>query len=197
MNPLEFRKILLVGYAFDAPLGAPMLDGDGLPLSVVNCPVRMRFAFWIPQGAPHKRRAVGTFAELLRNVVRERSGGRVPIAELAGRVATVADYMRQHGLDAYAVNVPEKPAGYTLVAHPTDFELEALRAGVIEEQIQDFSFDRMPTPEEMRAHTFPHWEVRTLAAFGSLPNQAPTDSTTRPLIEFTGRDASKDTAAAE
>lgn len=185
MNNLELRKILLIGYAFDAPAGAPMLHGDGLPMRAVECPIRMRFAFWIPQPQPFRRREVGSFAEYLRAVVASRPPVPIAAPVLGTKAAgSLAEYMREHGLDDHAMALSEPPSGYTLVAEPFPFELQALRDGAIAEQIQDFTFPRQPSLEEMRAHLMPHWERRTLASLGYLPNAAPQDHTTKPVIQF-------------
>jgi hypothetical protein len=185
MNNLELRKILLVGYAFDAPAGAPMLHGDGLPMRVVECPIRMRFAFWIPQPEPFQRRDVGEFAEYLQSVVTQRAPNKDSAPVLGAMTAgSLAEYMREHGLEQHLMSVAEQPRGYTLVAAPLAFELQALRDGAIAEQIQDFTFPRQPSIDEMRAHLMPHWERRTLASLGYLPNQAPQDRATKPVIQF-------------
>lgn len=55
MNPLELRKIILIGYRFDCPDGAPLLDRDGLPIDPRKHPVKMRVAFWIPTKPPYQR----------------------------------------------------------------------------------------------------------------------------------------------
>lgn len=53
MNPLELRKIILIGYSVDAD--APVLNRDGLPATLLERPMRIRFAFWVPAPRPYKR----------------------------------------------------------------------------------------------------------------------------------------------
>jgi hypothetical protein len=48
VNPFELRKVIIVGCRFDAPDGAPMLDRDGLPLKMQQCPMHFQVAFWVP-----------------------------------------------------------------------------------------------------------------------------------------------------
>lgn len=55
MSPLELRKIVVIGIAFVAPDGAPLLDGDGLPADPLKHPVKIRVAFWVPQKQPFQR----------------------------------------------------------------------------------------------------------------------------------------------
>jgi hypothetical protein len=71
-----------------------------------------------------------------------------------------------------------------LVASPLQFELDALRDGAIEEQVQDFTFPRQPSVEEMRLHLMPHWERRTLASLGYLPNRPLEDHKPKPVIIY-------------
>jgi len=181
LNPLELRKIIIVGYEFDAPAGAPLLDADGLPVAAHQHPIRMRVTFWIPQRLPLKRRPVGTLDEYLRSVVAARPGATIALQRPA---STLAAYMREHGLDHHLMGLREKPAGYTLVADARPFELQALRDGAIEEQIQDFTFPRQPSLDELRAHLMPHWEQRTLASLGYLPSRPPQDHDPKPLLQF-------------
>lgn len=186
MNPLELRKILLVGYAFDAPAGAPLLDRDGLPIAPRQHPIRMRFAFWIPQRAPFQRRGVGTTLDYLRSVVAAKRAAIVGAAAtpLDDVATTAEEYAGRHGLHDHLLAISHQLEGYTLVAGAMPHELEALRAGAIVEQVQDFTFDRQPSMEELRRHLMPHWEQRTLASLGELPNAAPVDNDPKPTLLF-------------
>ena len=183
---LEFRKILVVGYTFDTPEGAPLLDGDGLPLAPVQHPIRFRVAFWIPQAPPFRRRDVGTYRALLASIVAAR-GPIVEATRLSDEKLTLLDYMAKYGLSDTTTLMESTPPGYTLVADATEDELEALCAGVIVEQIQDFTFPRQPSAEELRKHLLPHWERRTLDALGHLPNRPRLDNNPKPFLEFEGR----------
>lgn len=166
------RRIVLVGMSFDAPEGAPMLHPDGVPMRLVECPVVTRIAFWVPQRAPYRRRPVRPLLEYLATV-------RAPPPVLSGAAALVdlsasmtsEEYQRRHLLE---ITFP--PEGYTMVADASKAELEALRAGVISEQIQDFTFDRQPSKDELRRHLLPHWDQRALAALGYVPNNVPKAS---------------------
>lgn len=181
---LELRKIVVVGYSYDAPEGAPVLDRDGLPLAAVRCPVRMRIAFWVPQPAPYQRRDVGTFFELLRSVVADRHAAcGAPVSLVDKPATTLEQYMREHGLTDHALSLADAPRGYTLVHGATERELEALRAGVIVEQVQDFTFPRMPTTSELRTSLLPHWERRAVASLGASPNGAP-EQKAAPRLRF-------------
>lgn len=55
MNPLELRKIIVVGTRFDCPDGAPLLGADGLPASPLKHPIKMRVVFWVPVKPPFQR----------------------------------------------------------------------------------------------------------------------------------------------
>ena len=55
MNPLELRKIVLIGFNVDAPDGPPLLGADGLPALLQPGEMTMRVAFWIPMPRPFKR----------------------------------------------------------------------------------------------------------------------------------------------
>lgn len=55
MNPLELRKIIQVGYRFDKPETAPVLDSRGLPVTDVETPYTVTIAFWIPAREPYVR----------------------------------------------------------------------------------------------------------------------------------------------
>lgn len=55
MNPLELRKVVLVGLVFDAPDGAPLLDSQGYPVKPVEHPTRITCALWVPQPQPFRR----------------------------------------------------------------------------------------------------------------------------------------------
>jgi hypothetical protein len=182
LNPLELRKIIGVGYALDAPEGAPMLYPNGMPMRLDEAPVRMRFVFWVPQPPPYRRRPVGTFEELLRSVVRVLAASRG--LALDEEQTTLVEYMHRHNLERYALDLRDPPQGYTLVADALPFELEALRAGVIAEQVQDVTFPRMPELHELRTHLMPHWEQRTLASLGYLPNKPPQADDPAPGVRF-------------
>lgn len=182
---LELRKILLIGYAFDAPDGAVMLHGDGLPMRPVECPIRLRIAFWVPQPEPFRRRDVGTFQDYLKHVVRERNVAAGVFVDLDKEPsATVAEYIQRHALHDHLMSTGEQLHSYTLVASPTAYELQALRDGVIAEQIQDCTFPKQPTMEQLRAALMPHWEQRTVASLGYLPNGAPQDHKPKPVIIY-------------
>jgi hypothetical protein len=129
VNPLELRKVLIVGCRFDAPDGAPMLDKDGLPLGLLDCPMHYQIAFWIP--APR-----GKF---------KRTDGAT------------------------------KAKG----AYP--WEVQALRDGAIVEQVIEVTFDRQPTPDEMRRCLVPIWEELTVQRGGYI-NGVPIDKDPKPLL---------------
>ncbi|HKY40763.1 MAG TPA: hypothetical protein VJN18_32735 [Polyangiaceae bacterium] len=186
-NPLELRKILLVGYQLDAPLGAPMLHGDGTPMGLRECPVRMRIAFWVPQAQPYRRREIGTLADFLHHLASRRPQAAAtvlasPAAPLDGNQGTLIAYMQRHQIDL--MQLADAPHAFTLVADPRPFELEALRDGAIVEQVQDFTFPRWPSLEEQRRLLMPHWEQRTLASLGYLPHRAPEDHQPKPTIIY-------------
>lgn len=183
----EFRKILIVGYAFDAPDGAVMLHADGLPMRPVGCPIRIRIAFWVPQREPFQRRAVGTFDEYLRHIVRERqaAAGLAPALTDEDAKLTSAAYVRKHGLHEHLMQTAEQLHAYTMVAAPTMYELQALRDGVIVEQVQDFTFPRQPSLPDLRRLLWPHWEQRVHAAIGSVPLLPPKDFAPKPTILYT------------
>lgn len=131
MNPFEFRKIILYGYSFDAPVGAPLLDGDGLPVKPLEHPVCFSAALWIPQRMPYQRGP------------------------------------RQSKTHA-----------------PQPFELDALEAGVIKEELMDFTFPRQPSPAEFARFLMPYWERLTVKALGHLPNKPPEDKDPKPRLVF-------------
>lgn len=60
MNTLELRKIVVVGYRFDCPDGAPLLGADGLPIDPRKHPIKIRVAFWVPAKPPFQRCAGAT-----------------------------------------------------------------------------------------------------------------------------------------
>jgi hypothetical protein len=183
----EFRKILIVGYAYDAPTGAKMVHANGMPMRPVECPIRFRIAFWVPQPEPFQRRAVGTFDEYLRHVVKQRRaacGVATLLDDSAAKVST-AEYMRRHQLDDHLMQTTEQLHAFTMVAAATPQELQALRDGVLEEQVQDFTFPRQPSLEQMRSLLMPHWEQRVNAALGHVPNQAPIDLKPKPTLIYT------------
>lgn len=60
MNPLELRKIIVIGMRADCPEGAPLLDRDGLPATALKTAVVIRVAFWIPAKRPYQRCAGDT-----------------------------------------------------------------------------------------------------------------------------------------
>ncbi len=55
MNPLELRKILLIGYRFDFDGNKPLLDARGMPTEPVSSKWWGTFAFWIPARSPFQR----------------------------------------------------------------------------------------------------------------------------------------------
>ncbi len=182
---LEIRKILIVGYAFDAPEGAVMLHGDGLPMRPVECPIRMRIAFWVPQPEPFQRREVGTFQDYLKHVVRERNAAAGVFVDLdSEQPSTASEYAKRHHLDEHLLTTTDHLHAFTFVASPTPYELQALRDGVIVEQIQDCTFARQPSVPELRKLLMPHWEQRVVASLGYLPNRAPEDHAPKPTIIY-------------
>jgi len=54
MNPLELRKIILVGYRCEQP-DVVVLDSRGMLVERTKAPWSATFAFWIPAPQPHKR----------------------------------------------------------------------------------------------------------------------------------------------
>lgn len=58
MNPLELRKIIVIGS--DAPADFTVLAANGLPASALKRPVTLRVAFWLPKPKPYQRTAAGT-----------------------------------------------------------------------------------------------------------------------------------------
>ncbi len=168
MEVSSLRKLVLVGYAFDAPTGAPLLNSDGMPHAPLDCPVRMRIAFWIPQKEPFRARPVASYDSFLRRLVKEHM--EMTPAALSETYATLTEYAHRFKLDERVMTDATPPLGYTMVADANDRELQALRDGAIEEQLQDFTFTRQPTMNELRDATRPHWELRTLRATGAVPN---------------------------
>jgi len=172
---LELRKIVVVGYSLDAPDGAPLLDGEGMPVRRHEHPVLMRVAFWVPQAAPFRRRPMRTTLEYLRSCPDEAAGKPL---ELVGSF-TALDY-------AHLMREPASVTrDYTLVLDASPFELQALRDGRIEEQIADFTFSRQPEHHERRALLLPHWERRTVLSLGVLPNALPLATKANPGFMLT------------
>jgi len=56
MRALEFRKVFIFDMRFDAGDGMPVLDAQGYPVTLRDCPTLVRVGFWIPQPAPYRRR---------------------------------------------------------------------------------------------------------------------------------------------
>ena len=131
MNPLELRKVVLVGLVFDAPDGAPLLDAQGYPVKPVEHPTRITCALWVPQRPPFQR------------------GPRE-----------------------------------SCVLEIRDFELDALAAGAIKEEVAEVRCDRMPHDYELAGLFLPIWEERTLLALGYLPNKPPQDDDPKPTVMF-------------
>ena len=75
--------------------------------------------------------------------------------------------------------------GYTLVHDVRPFELEALRAGAIREEVIDFNYDKRQPFEQLRKDFLPHWEKLTLEALGYLPNEPPKDLSRKFEVLFT------------
>jgi hypothetical protein len=181
MRNLEFRKLIMIGFRFDAPFGAEMRHGDGTPMKVPEIPVRMRFALWIPQRAPFQRRDVRPLSEYLETVQPPVEAGAAVVLDASAASMTADEYREQHLLDLAAA-----PGGYCMVGDASARELQALRDGVIAEQIQDFTFPRWPQPAEVVRFLMPHWEQRTRAAIGCVPNGAPAQKA-RSHIQCGGR----------
>jgi hypothetical protein len=56
MNPLELRKIIIVGYRYaDAPEGSSLLRADGSALTQLDKALTLEVCFWIPAPKPYKR----------------------------------------------------------------------------------------------------------------------------------------------
>lgn len=168
MPRFSFRRVIVVGYTFAG--AAPVLDGRGLPVRQVAGTFRMMVAFWVPQPEPFRRRPVGSHAEFLKAEVSKvaAAAGEI-LPNLFDAPSTLNDYVARYRLHDRVMH-DSIPAGFTMVSDASATELEALRAGVIEEQLQDFVFPRQPTADELRSATLPHWEVRTNASLGYLPN---------------------------
>lgn len=132
MNPLEIRKIVQVGYRFDRPETAPVLDARGLPVTAVETPYTVTIAFWIPAKKPYAR-----------------------------------------------------CAGDSKVIDMYPHERQALKDGAIFEHVQDFTFPRQPSIEELRRAFMPVWEALTLDSLGYLPNAPPQDHSGKTSIQFT------------
>lgn len=168
MNPLSHRRIIITGYTTEA---APvMLGADGLPMGERPGVVRFMVAFWIPQKPPYQRRAVGTHADFLKSEVRKMARASGTPAPALDHPATLAEYVNRFGLHTKLLYASSIPPGFTMVVDARDFELAALRDGAIVEQIQDFTFERMPNADEIKAAMLPHWDMRTLESLGYLPN---------------------------
>lgn len=184
MRTLEFRKIVVVGHRAEG--GAPLHIANGLAVGSSG-PCRMRVAFWVPRPAPHVPRHVGTLLELVNAAQAERhrvAGAelKVPLCFAPTEQQTLNAFLAAGDVQGYVLSLRSAPNGYTLVGDATRAELAALRAGAIEEQIQDYTFDRMPTLEQLRRTLLPHWEMRTQASLGFLPNRPPVDLNAKPAF---------------
>ncbi|HEX5864894.1 MAG TPA: hypothetical protein VF014_11690 [Casimicrobiaceae bacterium] len=82
----------------------------------------------------------------------------------------------------------KRSEGKSEVIDPRAFELQALRDGAIEEHVQEFDFPKQPSLDEARARLMPVWEGLTAHSLGILPNGAPQDRGTKPVIQFTQSD---------
>lgn len=58
MNPIEFRKVILVGLQYARPHGPYLSGPDGLPLRPIEGSVVARIVFWVPQKPPYQRRGI-------------------------------------------------------------------------------------------------------------------------------------------
>jgi hypothetical protein len=58
MNPLELRKVIVVGAS--AAGSVALVDRDGLPADPLKSPMVLRVAFWVPARPPHRRCAGAT-----------------------------------------------------------------------------------------------------------------------------------------
>lgn len=82
--------------------------------------------------------------------------------------------------------IPQRPPyrrseGRTEVADVKPFEREALRAGVLAEEVHEFQFPEMPSVEEIRRRLLPVWEGLVRATVGAL-RDVPIDLKPNPSL---------------
>src|ERR1700744_3996624 len=78
----------------------------------------------------------------------------------------------------------QRTAGESQVLETMPFEIQALKEGAIEEHVQDFTFPKQPSKDEMLRRLMPVWEGLTAANLDAAPNGAPVARDTKQALQF-------------